>query len=521
MAELTLRERFGLLASGRKAPDYIRNQTVRQWQRKQTQVMRAIIEATPQARWTTMDYTAAAREGYNKNPYVYSAISQVARTFAGIKWKVYSDPTKDTEYEDHPLKKLLDRPNPREGHSVFFENFMAYLLLDGNTFLQMVGPNNKPPTELYCLRPDRMVVLPGTVNSPIGGYVYQVAQIKVPLPEPTVRHLKLFNPLDDWRGLSPIAAAAMSIDQSNASKSWNVALLQNGAAPKGAMSTTGLLDPEQYQRLKENIQEEYSGFANAGRPLLLEGGVTWQEMGLSPNDMSWLEGQKLSAREIAIIFNIAPELLGDASNKTYSNFGEARVALYQENILPRSDWVRDELNAWLSPLYPDEPYCDYDIEDIEALQEDRDKKSTRVVAQFTAGFVKVNEARVECGYPEDDDSEWGDKYVFELPQRSPAQPEIPGLGGLGLGAPTKPGQLAPGEEQGQLPAAGGTTRGAGSQGVGAGTNEPGEQGNAPGPSAPNTPGAAGQTGTGGAGAAKRTVVPFARGRATTKKQYGT
>ncbi len=482
-------------------------------ERKQSnQIMQALIQSGQlTARWTPMAYERIVREAYARNPYAFAAVRQISMAMAGIAWKVYDDPSHTNEMEDHPLKTLIERPNPRQGKSQFFENISAYLDLDGNCFIHGVGPKGKPPTELYTLRPDRVTILPGNVANPIAGYLYQVGSAKVTLPAEVVCHLHTFNPLDDLRGMSPIAAAAMSVDQSNASKQWNVALLQNGARPPGALISNVNLDSDQYQRLKEMIQDDYAGFLNAGRPLLLEGGVSWQDMGINPVDMAWLEGQRLSAREIAIVYNIAPELMGDAANKTYSNYAEARVALYEENILPRCDWVRDELNAWLSPQYDDDPHLDYDRSDIEALQEDRDQQANRVTTQFSAGYITVNEARKDTGKDEDD-SEYGEMYIWQLPARAPAAPA--GMGGL-----PGPQVVESGSTPLELPAPGeGATprRGAANTESG-GAEEAGPAASPAAPAAASTSEAGAPAAPEGGGGAKR-ALPFPRGVLSTRLQ---
>jgi len=180
-----------------------------------------------------------------------------------------------------------------------------------------------------------------------------------------------------------------------------VALLQNSARPPGALVTEQELQEEQFNRLKEQIKEQYSGAKNAGRPLLLEGGLDWKEMGLSPADMHWMEGLKLSAREIAIAFGVPPELIGDTANKTYSNYKEARQAFYTETVLPLMDWIKDELNNWLVPKFGDEKiYVDYDRDEIEALQEDREAVWKKAMEAVKNGVLTPNEARVLLGYEE-------------------------------------------------------------------------------------------------------------------------
>lgn len=135
--------------------------------------------------------------------------------------------------------------------------------------------------------------------------------------------------------------------------------------------------------------------------MLLEGGLDWKEMGLSPADMHWLEGLKLSAREIAIAFGVPPELIGDSENKTYSNWSESRKAFYEETVLPLMDWLRDELNNWLVPKFGDDRiYVDYDRDEIEALQEDRAAVWERAIKAVEKGILTPNEARLMVGYEE-------------------------------------------------------------------------------------------------------------------------
>lgn len=374
------------------------------WFQKQSQTTRAIVAMMlGQPVWTPRNYANFAKEGYQNNVYVYACVRQIAMACAGIPWLVYRRGRrgKVEELDDHPLVSLLKQPNPWQGGSRFFENLVAFLMLSGNSYIEAVGPQTGAPRELYTLRPDRMEVVAGNAQQLIAGYQYIVGGITVNFKPEEILHLKMFNPLDDWYGMSPIEAAARSIDQNNESRAWNVALLQNSARPPGALITENELQEEQYKRLKEQIKEQYSGAKNAGRPLLLEGGLDWKEMGLSPADMHWIEGLKLSAREIAIAFGVPPELIGDTANKTYSNYKEARQAFYTETVLPLMDWIRDELNNWLVPKFGDDKvYIDYDRDEIEALQEDREAVWERAMEAVKIGVLTPNEARLLLGYEE-------------------------------------------------------------------------------------------------------------------------
>jgi hypothetical protein len=146
-----------------------------------------------------------------------------------------------------------------------------------------------------------------------------------------VLHLRLFNPTDDHYGFPPLEAAAFAVDVHNASGAWNKALLDNAARPSGALvyGAGQPLSAEQFDRLKANLQAAHSGHENAGRPLLLEGGLDWKPMSLSPADMDYISGKHAAAREIALAFGVPPQLLGIPGDATYANYKEAKVAFWR------------------------------------------------------------------------------------------------------------------------------------------------------------------------------------------------
>ena len=196
------------------------------------------------------------------------------------------------------------------------------------------------PRELHALRPDRMRVCP----APTGGRRHTSTA--------SVRHgavrargegvaadpaSQLFHPLDDHYGMSPLEAAATALDIHNAAGAWNKALLDNAARPSGALVYDGRTAPltdAQFDRLKAELDGEFPGRANAGRPLLLEGGLDWKPMSLSPKDMDFVEAKAAAAREIALAFGVPPMLLGLPGDNTYANYPEANRAFYRQTIVP-------------------------------------------------------------------------------------------------------------------------------------------------------------------------------------------
>jgi HK97 family phage portal protein len=245
-----------------------------------------------------------------------------------------------------------------------------------------------------------MKVIPSPTGVP-AGYIYTVGgrskrwDVDQATLDCDVRHVKLFNPLDDWYGMSPIEAGAYSIDQHNEAMAWMQALLQNSARPSGALvvSNGNTLSDDNFQRLKAQIEEQYSGSGNAGRPMLLEGGLDWKAMGLSPTDMGIIESKYSSARDVALALGVPPQLLGIPGDNTYSNYAEARLAFWEDTALPMLDYIIQDWNAWLAAPYGVEIRAD--VDSIPAIA---DKRSKLWDMANTSTDLTINERRAMKGY---------------------------------------------------------------------------------------------------------------------------
>lgn len=356
--------------------------------------------------WTPRRYDKFAEEGYQKNVVAYASIREVAKGAASVPLTLYRmRGDKRIDIPEHPLLKLLNRPNPLQGGSSFFEAVYAFYQIAGNAYIEGVGAEGRPPIELYTHRPDRIRVIPGGFGLP-SGYEYEVNGMKSvwdvnPITGASpLLHLKTFNPLDDWYGMSSIEAAAFGIDIHNETNAWNKALLENGARPAGALvyegsSGTDNLAKDQFDRLKEEVQENYVGAKNAGRPMLLDGGLKWQEMSLSPKDMEYIENKNSSSRDIALCFGVPPMILGIPGDNTYSNQKEARLALWEQTILPLVKLVVGELNNWLTPLFGEDLRLGYNEDKLNALAPRRAEVWDKVK---DADHLTDNEKREATGY---------------------------------------------------------------------------------------------------------------------------
>ena len=372
-------------------------------ERKQSRTSRLIaIESGGRARWTPRDYAALTREGYMKNAIVHRAVRLIAESVGGISFLLQEGAA---ELTAHPLLDLIARPNPRQDGAAFLESVASHLLLAGNAYVEAVsidGEGGGNVRELYALRPDRMKVVPGPDGWP-QGFDYTVAghtvRFEQAAAQPPILHLTLFNPLDDYYGLSPLEAAATAVDTHNAAARWNKALLDNAARPSGALVYAGaegaVMADAQFERLKKELGDQYTGVANAGRPMLLEGGLDWKAMSLSPKDMDFMEAKHSAAREIALAFGVPPMLLAIPGDNTYSNYAEANRVFWRGSVLPLANRIGAALTQWLAPSFGAGLTLVADADRIEALSADRAALWERVTK---APFLTINEQRAATGY---------------------------------------------------------------------------------------------------------------------------
>ena len=368
------------------------------------------VQSPGKAVWLERNYSKFADEGYKKNVICYKAVSIITSAAASVPLKITSNSGDyNSDITIDGLSDILKRPNPRQSISEFMEEVFAYKLISGNSYIMAVGPNGEAPRELYVLRPDRVSVVVGK-DSQLSGYRYTIAKDSKANTHKDyqfnsdghckVLHLKNFNPLNDWYGMSCIEAAAYSIDQHNQAADWNQALMQNGARPSGALIVRpendggSHLTEDQYNRLKVQIDDQFMGSINAGRPLLLEGGLEWKEMSLSPRDMDFIKSKDSSARDIALAFGLPPQLLGIPGDNTYSNLAEARLAMWEQTVIPMVKSFVESLNYWLAPQFDRAVSIAYDLNNIPALAPRREALWKRVK---DAEFLSDEEKRKVLG----------------------------------------------------------------------------------------------------------------------------
>ena len=337
------------------------------------------------------EYRGAVRRAFLDNPVAQRAVRIVAEGIGGA-------PLAASEAE---ALRLISTASAGQ---TLLETLAAHLLLHGNGYVQILRYGAGKPLELFALRPERVTVVAGADGWP-AAYRYTVGEQVLTLPVededgwPAVIHLKAFHPADDHYGAGCLSAASQAVAIHNAASAWNRALLENAARPSGALTMDAgdgnTLTPDQFDRLKAELEAAFAGGGNAGRPMVLEGGLKWQSLSLSPADMDFAELKAAAARDIALAFGVPPMLLGLPGDNTYANYREANRALWRLTLLPLTGKILGGLSEGLRPWFPDLTLA-VDLDRVPALAEDRERLWAQVSA---ADFLEAEEKRALIGCP--------------------------------------------------------------------------------------------------------------------------
>lgn len=361
--------------------------------------------------WTPRNYAELAKESYQRNVIAYKCIQLVAGNFAQVPWILLNN---GEEVEKHPILDLLNSPNPSQTGSEFFRDLASYFMCSGNSYIEAVSNARGIPGEMYAHRPDRMKVIPGR-GGMVQGYEYEANGVKrrweadIITGKCDIKHLKTFHPLNDWYGMSPLEAAAWSVDQHNESSKLNAALLQNGLF-LGGLFTWKNGNKENLEKFQQTLWKRYTGAANAGQPMVIGGEVDWVNANISPKDIQFLDGKKLSAAELCLAFGVNPILIFNES-VAYNNVLNARRELWEDTVIPMLDLAQDALNAWLIPMFGAKGLeLKFDVSETPVMIERNKQREDSARGAYRDGLIKKNEARRAMGYDDVPPEEGGEEY---------------------------------------------------------------------------------------------------------------
>jgi HK97 family phage portal protein len=343
--------------------------------------LRATAAEPPQS------YVGRVEEAYGRNAIAQRAVRLVAESLGHAPLMAAGG--------DHPAARLLS--------ARVRESIATHLLLHGNAYVATGLDHRGVPAALWVVRPETINIEKGADGWPIAFTQRQGTSVRRwPAQwgegEPPLLHLKLTNPLDDTLGTGCLDAAADAIALLNAAARWNRSLIANAARPSGALVHEGRegapLSAEQFRRLRDEVEGAFQGAVNAGRPMLLEGGLKWQPIALTPAELDFGRAREAAAREVALAFGVPPMLLGLPGDATYANYAQANVALWRLTVLPLLANILDAVSRHFVSLW-EGLVLEPDLDGIPALWSDREALWRHVAA---ADFLSTDEKRVLLGW---------------------------------------------------------------------------------------------------------------------------
>ena len=421
-----------------------------------------------QPQWQLVDYQAYVNEGFNLNTLIYSAIMYKCRALTSAPLRAYTGDVQDPELlpPNDDLARLLDRPNPHQSMIEFRQQAIVYLNIAGDnyTLLDRPGPNVQPQA-LYNLRPDRVLIVPGKEEgvSTLKGFVY-VPEGKsafsransatraemvdsgraLLIPPSDLIHTKFPNPLDPLEGmgygLSPISPMARSADVDNSITHFLKLFFDHGVMLPGVLSSDKPLSPETIANVKGAWKEMYGGYYNWSEEIgVLEQGTTYQRIGLAFDEMGFTQQDERNESRILGPFGVPPILIGariGLNRATYSNYAEARVAFWEDTMVPENRLFEVDYQYYLND---GDRFVMSDYSAVPAFQAQRQANQDRMLEGFKSGGVTRGEYRRAMGLPDLGPAE---DEVFVL---SPMMIEVPAI--AALGTPVEPEQDTEGGAQ--------------------------------------------------------------------------
>jgi len=336
------------------------------------------------------NFTSISKDGYKMNSTVYAGVKMYADAISNLIFEIDKKTHLGMEVvENHQAANFLNgKPNEVESKGEFWWSYVQNLFLGGEGIIQGNFVRNKI-MQMYTFRPDLIRLKTGTKYEPIKAFIYDSS---VSIPAKDVSFLKFPDPLDDFRGMSPFVAAGLNIDLNNLYKKHGVNFIRNGARPSGVLTSELKMDAKTVDKYKEELERKYQDTQNSGRPLVLGGGLKWNQMGVTQSDMEFIAGQGMTKDEIAMVMSIPSVLLNKIA--TFENQDKADKKFYKSGVMPLVNLITQELTEWFRQkrIIADDEYVAVNKNLIEALSEDPAIMWQRATEAFDKGLITRNMA---------------------------------------------------------------------------------------------------------------------------------
>lgn len=362
-----------------------------------------------------ISFIEATNRGYKGLVWVYRCVKEIGESVGSVTWQAMEVDSSGREKPlplSHPLNKLLSQPNELQDSAEFFEAWAIYLSLSGSDFWNIVSVDGGRPYRLYHLRPDWMTVEPDPVTFIKGYTLDNKMGNKVPLTPAEVLWFKFLDPMDPYRGLSPLAAAQRTMETENSAILWNKTIFDNSAIPGGVLTVPAqTMHQETREKLEDDLAQQF-GRENMNKPLVLWGGMDWKQMGLSQKDLDFKELRHMNKFEICACLGVPPGIVGANEDPTYSNFGVERMAMWEDTIIPMVMWLKRKLNMRIAPAFGDNIVIAPDFKHVPAMREVFKQKveSAKTLWQMGWPINAIND-RLDLGF---EHVAWGNAWWTQM-----------------------------------------------------------------------------------------------------------
>jgi HK97 family phage portal protein len=392
---------------------------------------------------------------YLRSPWVYVAVNRIVEAAALVPFRVYARPDGrgrragevrsapagavpgEVARPDHPFTRLLQHPNPLMSRFELLEHTLGNLEIHGNAYWFLAGEPGGIPRELWPLRPDRVSIVPDPVRG-VRGYIYEVDGRRVPLDASEVVHFRRWHPANDYYGLSALEAARLAVESDRAMADWNRRYFGEGmAVPAGIVAIRERVSDADFERLKREWRTAYGG--RERKTAFLRGAsVEWHNVGLSQQDMDFLNARRFNREEIFQIFGIPVGMFSENATEANALVGE-RVFI-ERTLWPKLVRIAEKITTDLLPFYAGDLVGCFD--DIRP----QDKSATFEEIRAARGVLSVNEIRAR--YFQLGPVPWGDGPEAETDtgaENEPVRDPAPEDEGVPVEVEPPPGEVAAGE----------------------------------------------------------------------------
>ena len=358
--------------------------------------------AQPRTDW---DFLTAVVEGYNVSAVVYSCVEKRAKLLASVPWKAMRR-NQEGDYEPAPdsdLQRIIDNPNPDQSFYELMYNASQSLDLAGHAFISEIkaGRRNQPQ-ELWYLNPEKMKIKPGRQRL-VDSYEYNNGT-KHTIQADDMVMLKMPNPNNPIFGQPVLMAAGRATDIDRESGIWQKVSLENRGASDINIKVPENATSDQVESIKAQYKKQQAGAKNARKALVTNAEI--QQLGQNAVELDFVNSRKVVWTEICAVFGLSLSNLGMTEDVNLANAEAMDKALWKNTIIPQLELISRQLNHQLVSEFGEEYRLDYDLSNVEALQEDRKDKLDAAERLYRMGvpFNEINQ-RLELGF---DDIEGGD-----------------------------------------------------------------------------------------------------------------